>query len=191
MSRATTQGETFLVAGWLSFCLVVRLCVWFLVLCLFALRHRVGCWVVVSGALVSSLVVGCCPCLPGSSFCAGFREKGRRPKNRSRRFLARDGLFQVFPCILALLGGIVAIYSPSYQLRQNLAMGLLALAKSGLSVEVVCLSFFSSRRSLSFAFVLTLLVEGCVSPCTFYVIPTILAVMNRTWVANLAIFRRR
>ena len=56
--------------GWLSFCLVVRLCV-------FALRPGVGCWVAVSGALASSLVVGCCPCLPGSGFCAGFREKGR------------------------------------------------------------------------------------------------------------------
>ena len=28
-------------------------------------------------------------------------------------------------------------------------------------------------------------------PCTFYVIPTILTVMNRSWVANLAIFQRR
>ena len=63
----------------------------------------VGCWVAVAGALASSLVVGCCPCLPGSGFCAGFREKGRRPKNRSRRSFARVGLFQVFPGILAVL----------------------------------------------------------------------------------------
>ena len=38
----------------------------------------------------------------------------------------------------------------------------------------LCVFLFSSRRSLSFAFVLTLLVTGCVSPCTFYVIPTYL-----------------
>ena len=63
----------------------------------------VGCWVPVSGALASSLVVGCCPCLPGSGFCAGFREKGRRPKNRSRRSFARAGLFQGFPGMLAVL----------------------------------------------------------------------------------------
>ena len=80
----------------------------------------------VSGALVSSLV--CCPCLPGSGSCAGFREKGRRPKNRTRRSFARAGLFQVLNSMLALLGGIVAIYSSSYQLRLNLAMGLLALS---------------------------------------------------------------
>ena len=63
----------------------------------------VGCWVAVSGALASSLVVGCCPCLPSSGFCAGFREKGRRPKNRSRHPFARAGLFQVFPGMLAVL----------------------------------------------------------------------------------------
>ena len=32
-----------------------------------------------------------------------FREKGRRPKDRSRRSFARVGLFQVFPGILAVL----------------------------------------------------------------------------------------
>ena len=88
----------------------------------------VGCWVAVSGALASSLVVGCCPCLPGSGFCAGFREKGRRPKNRSRRSFARAGLFQVFPGMLAVLerryrGRILTLvrmvgYSPSSHLRR-------------------------------------------------------------------------
>ena len=88
----------------------------------------VGCWVPVSGALASSLVVGCCPCLPGSGSCAGFREKGRRPKNRSRRSFARAGLFQVFPGILAVLerryrGRILTLvrmvgYSPSSHLRR-------------------------------------------------------------------------
>ena len=73
-------------------------------------------------------VVGCCPCLPGSGFCAGFREKGRRPKNRSRRSFARVGLFQVFPGILAVLecryrGRILTLvrmvgYSPSSHLRR-------------------------------------------------------------------------
>ena len=61
-----------------------------------------GRWVSVS-VLASSLVVGCCPCLPGSGSCAGFREKGRRPKNRSRRSFARAGPFQVFPGMLAVL----------------------------------------------------------------------------------------
>ena len=63
------------------------------------------CWVPVPGALAPSLVVGCCPCLPGSVSCAGFREKGRRPKNRSRRSFARAGLFQVHPGIMAVLWG--------------------------------------------------------------------------------------
>ena len=63
----------------------------------------VGCWVAVSGALAPSLVVGCCPCLFGSGSCAGFREKGRRPKNRSLRSFARAGLFQVFAGMLAVL----------------------------------------------------------------------------------------
>ena len=35
------------------------------------------------------------------------------------------------------------------------------------------------------------LVTRCVSPCTFYVIPTFSTVMNRTSVANLAIFQQR
>ena len=65
--------------GWLSFCSVVRLCFWFLVLCLVA------------------------PVFPGSGSWAGVREKGRRPKNRSRRFFARAGLSQVFPGMLAVL----------------------------------------------------------------------------------------
>ena len=91
-----------MVAFLLSASLVVGLCVWVLVLRLFV-RPGVGCWVAVSGALASSLVVVCCPCLPGSGFCAGFREKGRRPKNRSRRSSPRAGLFQVFPGILAVL----------------------------------------------------------------------------------------
>ena len=111
------------------FCLVVRLCVWFLVLCLFALRPGVGCWVPVSGALASSLVVGCCRCLPGSGFCAGFREKGRRPKNQSRRS-SHAGLFQVFSATLPVLerryrGPIQTLvhmvgYSPSSYLRRFL-----------------------------------------------------------------------
>ena len=67
--------------------------------------------------LVPGLVL-VCPCLPGSGSWAGFREKGRRPKNRSFRFLARDRFFQIFPCILTLLGNFVTIYSPSYRLRQ-------------------------------------------------------------------------
>ena len=106
--------------GWLSFCLVVRVCVWFLVLCLFALRTGVGCWVVVSGALVSSLVVGCCPCLPGSGFCAGFRGKGRRPYPRTIPVVpcAHVGLFQVFPGMLAVLerryrGGLLPFLTAS------------------------------------------------------------------------------
>ena len=73
------------------------------------------------GRLSVFLVLGLvlvCPCLPGSGSWAGFREKGRRPKNRSFRFLARGRLFQVFPGLLALLGGIMTIYSPSYRLRQ-------------------------------------------------------------------------
>ena len=98
----------------------------------------VGCWVAVAGALASSLVVGCCPCLPGSGFCAGFREKGRRPKNRSRRSFARVGLFQVFPGILAVLecryrGRIltlvhIVVYSPSSQLRRFLPKRLNTLS---------------------------------------------------------------
>ena len=105
---------------------------------MFALRPGVGCRVVVSGALASSLVVGCCPCLPGSGSCAGFREKGRRPKNRSRRSFARAGLFQVFPGMLAVLerryrGRIltlvhIVVYSPSSQLRRFLAKRLHALS---------------------------------------------------------------
>ena len=75
-------------------------------------------------------------------------------------------------------------------ISQNLAMGLLALSRAGSPCRL-CVFLFSSRRSLYFAFVLTFLVAGCVSPCTFYVIPTILTVMSRTWVANLAIFQQR
>ena len=90
----------------------------------------VGCRVPVSGALASSLVLGCCPCLPGSGFCAGFREKGRRPKNRSRRSFARAGLFQVFPGMLVVLerryrGRILTLvhivgYSPFSHLRRSM-----------------------------------------------------------------------
>ena len=86
----------------------------------------------------SSLVVGCCPCLPGSGSCAGFREKGRRPKNRSRRSFARAGPFQVFPGMLAVLerryrGRIltlvhIVVYSPSSQLRRFLARRLHTLS---------------------------------------------------------------
>ena len=81
-----------------------------------------GCWVPVSGALASSLWL--LPCLPGSGSCTGFRGKGRRPKNRSRRSIARAGLFQVFPGMLAVLvrryrGCIltlvrIVVYSPSF-----------------------------------------------------------------------------
>ena len=67
--------------------------------------------------LVPGLVL-VCPCLPGSGSWAGFREKGRRPKNRSFRFFARERLFQVFLGMLALLRGTVTIYSPSYRYRQ-------------------------------------------------------------------------
>ena len=98
----------------------------------------VGCWVPVSGALAPSLVVGCCPCLPGSGSCTGFREKGRRPKNRSRRSIARAGLFQVFPGMLAVLerryrGRIltlvhIVVYSPPSQLRRFLTKCLHVLS---------------------------------------------------------------
>ena len=67
-----------------------------------------GRWVSVSGA---SLVVGCCPGLPGSGSWAGFREKGRRPKNRSRRSFARAGPFQVFPGVGCTGASISRAYS--------------------------------------------------------------------------------
>ena len=153
----------------------------------------VGCWVVVSGALVSSLVVGCCPCLPGSSFCSAFRGKGRRPKNRSFRFLTRERLFSGIPMYF---GVIVKFCDDLFPLLSASSVWVSSRFRPFLTCRVgspwrLRVFLFSSRRSLSFAFVLTLLVAGCVSPCKFYVIPTILTVMNRTWVANLAIFRRR
>ena len=51
--------------------------------------------------------------------------------------------------------------------------------------------FYLFVRSLLFEMMLTLLVTGSVSPSTFYMITTILTMINRTWVANLAIFQRR
>ena len=95
-------------------------------------------WVPVSGALSSSLVVSYCSCLPGSGSCAGFCEKGRRPKGRSRRSFARAGLFQVFLGVLAdwsvdiegvfLCWYISWFYSPSSQLRRFLAKRLHAIS---------------------------------------------------------------
>ena len=58
------------LSAWSSVCVSGSWCCGCLVL------PCVGCWVAVLGALAPSLVVGCCPCLPGSGFCAGFREKG-------------------------------------------------------------------------------------------------------------------
>ena len=62
-------------------------------------------------------------------FCAGFRKKGRRPKNRSRCSFARAGLFQVFPGMLAVLerryqGCILTLV----QLRRFLAKRFRALS---------------------------------------------------------------
>ena len=80
--------------GWLPFCPVVCLCFWFLVLCLFAPVFLVPA--------------------PGLAFV----RKGDVPRTDRFVSLARERLFQVFPGMLALLGGIVTIYSPSYRLRQ-------------------------------------------------------------------------
>ena len=127
-SGSPASGKLSWLPWWLPFCCLrpwSSVCVSGSWSCGCFVLPGVGCWVAVSGALASSLVVGCCPCLPGSGFCAGFREKGRRPKNRSRRSFARAGLFQVHPGIMAvlwrstvtialfaLLGGIVVFYSP-------------------------------------------------------------------------------
>ena len=80
--------------GWLSFCSVVRLCFWFLVLCLFAPVFLVP--------------------PPGLAFVG----KGDVPRTDPFVSLPVRGFFQVFPGMLALLGGIVTIFSPSYRLRQ-------------------------------------------------------------------------
>ena len=117
-SGSTASGKTFLVVRvvvfLLSASLVVRLCVWVLVLWLFGLSR---CWVLGGG-------LGCPWPLPSWLAAAPvflvlapvlvFVRKGDVPRT--------DPVVS-----LALLGGIVAIYSPSYQLRQNLAMRLLAL----------------------------------------------------------------
>ena len=64
--------------------------------------------------------------------------EGRRPKNRSRRSIARAGLFQVFPGMLAVLerryrGCIltlvhIVVYSPPSQLRRFLTKCLHVLS---------------------------------------------------------------
>ena len=146
MSRATSQEPTKTTTDswlprWLPFCclrpLVVGLCVWVLALWLFVPSW---CWVLGAGLR--------CPgpfprgwLLPLSSW---FRLlywlswEGRRPKNRSRRSIARAGLFQVFPGMLAVLerryrGRIltlvhIVVYSPPSQLRRFLAKCLHVLS---------------------------------------------------------------
>ena len=49
--------------------------------------------------------------------------------------------------------------------------------------------FYLFVRSLLFAMMLTLLVTGCVSPSTFFVVTATLTMINRTWVANLSILQ--
>ena len=91
--------------------------------------------------------------------------------------------------MLALLGGIVTIYSPSYRLRQygsprafdppprvERALRGGCASFSFLLVDLSPLRWCS--RSMS---------QVLSQPCTFYVIPAILTMMNRTWVANLAV----
>ena len=108
-----------------------------LVLCLFGPSR---CWVLGGGRGGLGLFPRgwLLPLSPGSGFCAGFREKGRRPKNRSRRSFARVGLFQVFPGVLAVLerryrGRIltlvhIVVYSPFSQLRRFLPKRLNTLS---------------------------------------------------------------
>ena len=104
---STAGGKLSRLPWWLPFCclrpLVVGLCVWVPVLRLFGPSR---CWVPGGGLGCPGLFalwLAADPCPPGSGFCAGFREKGQRPKNRSRRYFARAGLFQVFPGMLAVL----------------------------------------------------------------------------------------
>ena len=108
-----------------------------------------------------------CPCLPGSDSWAGFREKGRRPKNRSRRSFARADLFQVFPGMLAVLERRYrwriltlvhfVVYSPSSQLRRFLPKRLHALStyRRGPVEEPPRVSFNVSLSSLLFASIAT------------------------------------
>ena len=171
----STASETFLVAqvvvflfGRRSVCLGPGLAaVWSFPVLGAGWRSRVP----------SSLVVGWCPCLPGSGFCAAFREKGRRPKNRSRHSFASAGPFQVFPGMFAVLerryrGGLLPFLTASSISDKASPHAFNPPAgaggrHSGLSVEAPC----SASQRICFVVQLSFEVSG---------IPTILTVLSRT-----------
>ena len=128
-SGSSASRKLSWLSRWLSFCVVVRLCVWVLVLCLFGLSW---CWELGVGlGCPFPLWLAAAPVFLVPAPVLVFREKGRRPKNRSRRSFARAGPFQVIP---GMFGSTGASISRAYSFAGTYrGLFLLLLTASSLS----------------------------------------------------------